>query len=98
MKRFFAGTVLFAALAGAAHAADVTLLNVSYDPTRAFVRHFVGESLAVPVTIEAGGVHLAGRRLDLDAQGLSNGEASLSSGLTRSPSSSIPPAPCSTAW
>jgi sulfate transport system substrate-binding protein len=34
MKRFFAGIALFAALAGAAHAADVTLLNVSYDPTR----------------------------------------------------------------
>jgi sulfate transport system ATP-binding protein len=41
------------------------------------VHHFIGESLAVPVTIEAGGVHLAGRRLDLDSQGLSNGEASL---------------------
>jgi sulfate transport system substrate-binding protein len=34
MKRFVAGCVLLAALAGAAHAADVTLLNVSYDPTR----------------------------------------------------------------
>ena len=34
MKRLVASFVLFAALAGAAHAADVTLLNVSYDPTR----------------------------------------------------------------
>src|ERR1700716_4318475 len=34
MKRFVAGSVLLAALAGAAQAADVTLLNVSYDPTR----------------------------------------------------------------
>jgi sulfate/thiosulfate transport system substrate-binding protein len=34
MKRLVAGFVLSAALGGAAHAADVTLLNVSYDPTR----------------------------------------------------------------
>ena len=34
MKRLVASFVLSAALAGAAHAADVTLLNVSYDPTR----------------------------------------------------------------
>jgi sulfate/thiosulfate-binding protein len=34
MKRFVAGSVLVLALAGAAQAADVTLLNVSYDPTR----------------------------------------------------------------
>jgi sulfate transport system substrate-binding protein len=34
MTRFVAGFVLTAALTGAAHAADVTLLNVSYDPTR----------------------------------------------------------------
>jgi sulfate/thiosulfate transport system substrate-binding protein len=34
MKRFVASFVLSAALAGAAQAADVTLLNVSYDPTR----------------------------------------------------------------
>ena len=34
MKRFVAGFVLSMALAAAAHAADVTLLNVSYDPTR----------------------------------------------------------------
>jgi sulfate/thiosulfate-binding protein len=34
MTRFVAGLVLSAVLAAAAHAADVTLLNVSYDPTR----------------------------------------------------------------
>jgi len=33
-RRFVAAFVLSAALAGAAHAADMTLLNVSYDPTR----------------------------------------------------------------
>jgi sulfate transport system ATP-binding protein len=46
-------------------------------PRSAFVQHFIGESLAVPVTIAADGVHFAGRRLDLDAQGLAHGEASL---------------------
>ena len=34
MKRLIVIATLSAALAGAAHAADVTLLNVSYDPTR----------------------------------------------------------------
>ena len=34
MRGFVAGAVVMAALAGAAQAADVTLLNVSYDPTR----------------------------------------------------------------
>jgi sulfate transport system ATP-binding protein len=51
--------------------------EVYEQPASAFVHHFIGESLSVPVTIEAGGVHLAGRRLDLDSQGLANGEASL---------------------
>jgi sulfate transport system ATP-binding protein len=46
-------------------------------PASAFVHHFIGESLSIPVMVEAGRVHLAGRKLDLDAQGLSNGEASL---------------------
>jgi sulfate transport system ATP-binding protein len=46
-------------------------------PASAFVHHFIGESLSIPVMVEAGRVHLAGRRLDLDSQGLSNGEASL---------------------
>jgi sulfate transport system substrate-binding protein len=34
MTRFVASFVLTAVLTGAAHAADITLLNVSYDPTR----------------------------------------------------------------
>src|SRR5262245_35371669 len=34
MNRLIVVSVLSVALAGAAHAADVTLLNVSYDPTR----------------------------------------------------------------
>jgi sulfate/thiosulfate transport system substrate-binding protein len=34
MKRILTGLILSAAFAGAAHAADITLLNVSYDPTR----------------------------------------------------------------
>ena len=34
MKRLVTGFVLSAALAATAHAADITLLNVSYDPTR----------------------------------------------------------------
>ena len=34
MVRFVAGLIVTAVWTGAAHAADVTLLNVSYDPTR----------------------------------------------------------------
>jgi sulfate/thiosulfate transport system ATP-binding protein len=51
--------------------------EVYEQPQSAFVHHFIGESLSVPVTINAGGVHFAGRRLDLDPHGLSDGEASL---------------------
>jgi len=51
--------------------------EVYEQPASAFVHHFIGESLSVPVTIQSGGVHLAGRKLELDSQGLSNGEASL---------------------
>jgi sulfate transport system ATP-binding protein len=46
-------------------------------PQSAFVHHFIGESLTVPVTIAAGKIHFAGRRLDLDPRGLADGEASL---------------------
>jgi sulfate transport system ATP-binding protein len=46
-------------------------------PHSAFVQHFIGESLSVPVTVESGGVHFAGRRLALDPQGLKSGKASL---------------------
>jgi len=51
--------------------------EVYEQPASAFVHDFIGESMAVPVTIEAGSVHFAGRKLDLDPQGLSNGGASL---------------------
>jgi ABC-type sulfate/molybdate transport systems ATPase subunit len=51
--------------------------EVYEQPQSAFVHHFIGESLNVPVTIAAGGVHFAGRKLDLDPHGLSDGEASL---------------------
>jgi sulfate/thiosulfate transport system ATP-binding protein len=46
-------------------------------PQTAFVQHFIGESLAVPVTIDSGSVHFAGRPLALDPQGLANGAAHL---------------------
>jgi sulfate/thiosulfate transport system ATP-binding protein len=46
-------------------------------PQTAFVQHFIGESLAVPVTIDCGSVHFAGRKLALDPQGLANGAARL---------------------
>jgi sulfate/thiosulfate transport system ATP-binding protein len=51
--------------------------EVYEQPGNAFVHHFIGESLAVPVTIQSGGVHFAGRKLDLDSHGLSDGRASL---------------------
>jgi sulfate/thiosulfate-binding protein len=43
MKRIVSGIVLSAALIGAVHAADVTLLNVSYDPTRELYRAYNAE-------------------------------------------------------
>jgi len=46
-------------------------------PQTAFVQSFIGEALSVPVTIQAGAVHFAGRKLDLDPQGTSDGAASL---------------------
>jgi sulfate transport system ATP-binding protein len=46
-------------------------------PQSAFVQHFIGECISVPVTITAGGVHFAGRRLTLDPQGLLDGAARL---------------------
>jgi sulfate transport system ATP-binding protein len=54
-----------------------TPAEVYEQPQSAFVHHFIGESLSVPVTIAAGGVHFAGRKLDLDPHGLSDGGASL---------------------
>lgn len=43
MKRLLSALVLSAALTGAVHAADVTLLNVSYDPTRELYRAYNAE-------------------------------------------------------
>src|SRR5215510_8613645 len=46
-------------------------------PASAFVHEFIGESIVLPVIIEAGGVSFGGRRLALDPQGLADGHASL---------------------
>src|SRR5215831_18325720 len=46
-------------------------------PASAFVHEFIGESIVLPVTIEAGGVCFGGRRLTLDPQGLADGHANL---------------------
>jgi sulfate/thiosulfate transport system ATP-binding protein len=46
-------------------------------PASAFVHEFIGESIVLPVVIEAGGVSFGGRRLALDPQGLADGHASL---------------------
>jgi sulfate/thiosulfate transport system ATP-binding protein len=46
-------------------------------PASAFVHEFIGESIVLPVIIEAGGVLFGGRRLALDPQGLADGHASL---------------------
>lgn len=43
MKRILSAMVLSAALIGTVHAADVTLLNVSYDPTRELYRAYNAE-------------------------------------------------------
>ena len=43
MKRILSAIVLSAALIGTVHAADVTLLNVSYDPTRELYRAYNAE-------------------------------------------------------
>src|SRR5258708_7518868 len=43
MKRILVALVLSTALAGAAHAANITLLNVSYDPTRELYRAYNAE-------------------------------------------------------
>jgi len=46
-------------------------------PASAFVHEFIGESIVLPVCIEAGSVCFGGRRLSLDPQGLADGHASL---------------------
>jgi len=51
--------------------------EVYEQPASAFVHEFIGESIVLPVIIEAGGVCFGGRRLALDPQGLADGRASL---------------------
>ncbi len=49
-----------------------------YDhPRTAFVHEFIGESIAVPVTIEDGEVRFGGRPIGIDPQGTPNGAATL---------------------
>jgi sulfate transport system ATP-binding protein len=49
-----------------------------YDhPHTPAVHEFIGESIVVPVTIEAGEVRFGGEALGLDAQGLKSGAAQL---------------------
>jgi sulfate transport system substrate-binding protein len=53
MRRIAAAVILTAALAGAAQAADVTLLNVSYDPTREFYAD-INKAFAAKYKAESG--------------------------------------------
>jgi sulfate transport system ATP-binding protein len=46
-------------------------------PVSAFVHEFIGESIAVPVTVEAGAVRFGSQRLELDPQGAPDGAARL---------------------
>jgi sulfate transport system ATP-binding protein len=51
--------------------------EVYEQPVSAFVHEFIGDSLTVPVSIDAGAVRYAGRAIALDARGAPNGEARL---------------------
>jgi sulfate transport system ATP-binding protein len=51
--------------------------QVYEEPQTAFVHEFIGESIVVPVAIEAGGVRFDGRPIGLDAQGVRSGAAKL---------------------
>jgi sulfate/thiosulfate-binding protein len=53
MKRLFAGLIVSAALTATAQAADITLLNVSYDPTRELYSD-VNKAFAAKYKAEAG--------------------------------------------
>ena len=46
-------------------------------PATAFVHEFIGESIVLPVTVEAGSVHLQGLGIGLDARGIQYGPARL---------------------
>jgi sulfate transport system ATP-binding protein len=46
-------------------------------PGTPFVHEFIGESIVVPITVDAGAVHHAGEAVALDAQGVASGSARL---------------------
>jgi sulfate transport system ATP-binding protein len=46
-------------------------------PQTAFVHEFIGESIVVPVSIEAGAVSFEGRPIGIDARNMSSGKATL---------------------
>jgi sulfate transport system ATP-binding protein len=49
-----------------------------YDaPASAFVHDFIGESVALPVQVENGGVRIGAQHLNLDSQGVASGPAQL---------------------
>jgi sulfate transport system ATP-binding protein len=51
--------------------------DVYEQPASAFVQQFIGESISLPVAVEAGAVRFGGRTLDLDPQGAPDGNATL---------------------
>ena len=46
-------------------------------PQTAFVHEFIGESIVVPVSVDAGSVSFEGKRLNIDAPEISSGKANL---------------------
>jgi sulfate transport system ATP-binding protein len=46
-------------------------------PQTAFVHEFIGESIVVPVSVDAGAVSFEGKRIDVHAQDVFNGKANL---------------------
>jgi sulfate transport system ATP-binding protein len=46
-------------------------------PATAFVHEFIGESIVIPVKVDAGVVHYEGRATGIEAQGVANGAARL---------------------
>ena len=54
-----------------------TPAEVYDEPASAFVHGFIGESIELPVHVEAGAVRLGGRSLDIAAEGLASGASKL---------------------
>jgi sulfate transport system ATP-binding protein len=54
-----------------------TPAEVYDEPVSAFVHGFIGESIELPVLVEAGAVRLGGRSLDIAADGLAPGASKL---------------------